>query len=74
MSTGALPKRFDAAKAEAASVEGAPSRQDSVQQRADLLAQRTAAMLRMMELGMPLHEIEQQLDWLDAQARLKPTR
>lgn len=32
---------------------------------------RTDAMLRMMALGMSLDEIEQQLDWLDAQARLK---
>jgi hypothetical protein len=32
---------------------------------------RTEAMLRMMALGMSLHEIEQQLDWLDAQTRLK---
>ena len=64
MSTGALPTRFDAALAEATR-----GQQDVAQHRADLLAQRTAAMLRMMELGMPLHEIEQQLDWLDAQAR-----
>jgi hypothetical protein len=28
-------------------------------------------MLRMMALGMSLDEIEEQLDWLDAQARLK---
>jgi hypothetical protein len=28
-------------------------------------------MLRMMALGMSLEEIEQQLDWLDARARLK---
>jgi hypothetical protein len=34
---------------------------------------RTEAMLRMMALGMSLHEIEQQLDWLDAQARQKQT-
>jgi hypothetical protein len=32
---------------------------------------RTAAMLRMMALGMSLDEIEQQLDWLDARAQLK---
>jgi hypothetical protein len=32
---------------------------------------RTDAMLRMMALGMPLDEIEQQLDWLDARARLQ---
>ena len=32
---------------------------------------RTDAMLRMMALGMSLDEIEQQLDWLDARARLK---
>jgi len=35
---------------------------------------RTAAMLRMMALGMPLDEIEQQLDWLDARAQLESGR
>ena len=32
---------------------------------------RTEAMLRMMTLGLSLHEIEEQLDWLDAKARLE---
>jgi hypothetical protein len=43
----------------------------SVSTRADAVIDRTEAMLRMMALGMSLDEIEQQLDWLDAQAKLK---
>lgn len=37
----------------------------------DPIVDRTDAMLRMMTLGMSLDEIEQQLDWVDAQSRLK---